>query len=139
MSEETKFDRIESKLEDLKDSYYGIDKKMDLTLDRLETHLKEDSQNLQNITESIREMSKQLDVYNKELSIHIAGVEELKVANRLFAEKLDLEKSEVNARLSRAEAPMNWLDGSMKISIWLAAVAGGVTAIGMIIRWLLKV
>jgi septal ring factor EnvC (AmiA/AmiB activator) len=118
---------IIDRLDSLKDDIHNIHTTSEVTLQKLENHFKEDSQNLENITKSLESVQEQLEVYNQELKIHIAGVNELRRNNDLLEKNILLNRQELEQRLSLTEAPIKWLKTTKSIALWITAVAAAGT------------
>jgi hypothetical protein len=136
------FEKINSRFDELKDCYHDLDKKSEVTLSRLEDHFEQDSKNLANITQGLELINERLDTYNSELSIHIQGVMELRRANQLLQEKIELERRELERKLSEekkvleirlegVESPWKWLSQTGNVLKFIASLsaAGGVIAL----------
>ena len=137
-SDNSDFNFILNKLDNLSDGIHEIDKKSDITLTKLEAHFKDDSTNLHNITRSLELMGEQLTTYNKELNIHIAGVNELRRSNDLLEQTINIHKQELSERLSEVEAPLKWFKGTKKVATWIAALAAAAGSILALIQYLQK-
>jgi chromosome segregation ATPase len=135
-------DQIDKLQEDLKEIACKQDKQLEhlnainISMARQETaflaHLKQDEQ----MYAEMRDMNEKLEVYNKELAVHIAGVQELRKSNKLLEKKIEIlqdmwesEKKLTEARINKLEEPRIWLSMSKKYLLFLAAIAGAIAAI----------
>jgi chromosome segregation ATPase len=135
-------DQIDKLQEDLKEIACKQDKQLEhlnainISMARQETaflaHLKQDEQ----MYVEMRDMNEKLEVYNKELAVHIAGVQELRKSNKLLEKKIEIlqdmwesEKKLTEARINKLEEPRIWLSMSKKYLLFLAAIAGALAAI----------
>jgi chromosome segregation ATPase len=135
-------DQIDKLQEDLKEIACKQDKQLEhlnainISMARQETaflaHLKQDEQ----MYVEMRDMNEKLEVYNKELAVHIAGVQELRKSNKLLEKKIEIlqdmwesEKKLTEARINKLEEPRIWLSMSKKYLLFLAAIAGAIAAI----------
>jgi len=127
---------IANSLDSMKDDLHALDKRSEVMLEKLENHFKEDSQNLENITKSLESVQNHLEVYNKELAIHIAGTVELRRTNDILQKGMELHKQEMNTRLLAAEEPLQWLKTTKRIALWITAVSAAIVAAMTILGYL---
>ena len=130
---------------EIKESISKIDEKQDhlehqlvKTHTLLEVHIEGDSllhKKIASIQDELKVTNQHLSEYNAQLAVHIAGVMELKKANELFREQIDLYKKDSEIRLKKLEAPHIWAEETRKYARWLYYIAAGVTVIFSFIKW----
>lgn len=127
---------IADKLDSVKDLYHGLDKKVDTTLAKLETHYEQDCKNLEMITASLGLVNDRLGEYNSSLQLHIQGVQEAQENNRILREELKVYKEEANKRLDKAEAPIKWLKTTQTVAMWITAIGAAAAALMAAAHWI---
>lgn len=143
---ENRFDRLDTKLDNIKDDQHELDKKVDIALDRLAHHMNEDSRNLEQITTALGNVSSHLEVYNSELKVHIAGVQELRTTNNLLRQYIEQEKlaytqhmKELDEQIKDAGAPVRWIKAIASAAIWISAIGAALGTIGAALHWIFKI
>lgn len=139
-----KVDELADKVDSLSDKVVGMATNTIETKVLLSEHLRQDErkqEDMRNLMLGQSAIEKHLAEYNFQLQIHIAGVAELKKANALLQEKIDLEKKELVERLDTAELPIKWAlhfakiaRYSVKIAKWITAMVGAIAAIAVLLK-----
>jgi hypothetical protein len=96
-------------------------------------HLEQDkrmAEDIKHIVDNLNRVDAHLNEYNRQLEIHIAGVEELKTANKLHKQDLDLHKEEIRKEILELQKPRVVVKGIM----WFV---GALTSVGGLI-WVIQ-
>lgn len=122
-------DRLIDKVDDVQKDVYQV--KIDMAEHKVlfNEHLEQDKQmysSLNNIEDHMSKLDMHLSEYNKQLEIHIAGVNELRESNRIEKEKLELYKSELTRELAELRKPAIVMKGILWIAGAVAAIGGAV-------------
>jgi uncharacterized coiled-coil protein SlyX len=72
--------------------------------------------------QKLDDINQKLGDYNNQLSIHIAGVKELRTQTEIIRQDAD-------NRLKRLEAPFNWIVGAGVLGKWLGGAAVALSAL----------
>ena len=130
---------------DFKELISGVNEKLhsiDVSVARLETsfenHLVSDAKYLEQLSTNLADINDRLLEYGKSLDTHIAGVNELKIMNKLFQERMDNDQKRVaklETEVAIAKKPFDWIIGSWHFAKWVAAMA---TAIGLIYQLFIR-
>lgn len=89
-------------------------------------------------TNEMKDTNEKLFEYNKQLEIHILGVQELQKANELYQSDLKLKEIEMLNRMAIAEKPMIWLQNFAKAVLWVGGFIGAIMAIIEAIKFVAK-
>jgi len=121
-------ERLLNKVDALQDDVYEVRTDLQLQKVLIEDQIEQHTE----VANCIGRMDKNLEKldilvgeYNKELQIHIAGVLELREANRIEREKLDMHKTLVAAQMADLQKPIIVAKGLA----WLAGIAATVAGI----------
>lgn len=130
MSDDKTLDRIIDKVDKIQEDLYSI--KLDMAQHRaiFEEHLKSDEQMAESIgfiEGHLSRIDSLLSAYNDQLIIHIAGVHELKEANRIERDKLEAYRANVDRTLEELKKPQIVVKGLL----W---VVGSALSIGALYR-----
>lgn len=115
-------DRLDYKLDSMKDDIHNLDTKVQVLSERFITHMEQDTRNLESISKSLESITDRLSDYNASLVEHIRRSEALEASNELMKEQIDLYRKDLEIRLDKLEAPHKWV----KATLWLIAAAGSV-------------
>lgn len=130
MSDDKTLDRVIDKVDKIQEDIYSI--KLDMAEHRaiFEEHLKSDesmADSVEAIEGHLSKIDSLLSVYNDQLVIHIAGVHELKEANRIERDKLEAYRANVDRTLEELKKPHVVVKGLL----W---VVGAALSIGALYR-----
>lgn len=138
--------KIYDRMNELLDKHHELELHIVQTNATLEAHFRQDEKvadAIQKIAEELHLTNEKLSEYNSELKIHIAGVGELRRANEIFSEQLDLirqslelQKKEFEARFSNLEKPRIWLAQTGSYAKWIGAVTGAGAALFAIFKFI---
>lgn len=127
---------ILKRLDNLNDKYHDLDKSVTIISSNLEQHFHSDAEYMERTATILESMDRQLEAYNKELAIHIQGVQEAMRRNDLLEEQLKLLRSEVSLKQTSTDAELKQLNKPITVAkgiLWifgaLSVVAGGIVAI----------
>lgn len=90
----------DEKLDELKEQYYQLDKKLEIVSNTLERHFEEDARNMDRINIALEKIDGHLYEYNRELNIHIQGTIEVRKQNELLYEQVQLTKKTLELKMS---------------------------------------
>jgi archaellum component FlaC len=143
-SEDKKSERIESKVDDLVQTFHSIDKKVALLDERIDTHFEQDTRNLDMIREALEGINqgitdlrsqvstqeRNLREYNESLQAHMARTKAVEDQNDLITQMIggmkefvDATKKQIDDRLDEVDRPRQWAITTYEWSKWIAAVA----------------
>jgi chromosome segregation ATPase len=99
----------------------------------LDSHLKEEEK----LAIKIDSMDDRLSEYNKLLSVHIEGVNQLKLTNELLKQDLDQTKVDIDERLKKVEEPIQWRKETKTRIYNLAKLITAISTIGVAVMWII--
>jgi hypothetical protein len=136
--QDLKLEKLESKVDSLKDYYHSLDKKVEVLSDKINRHFEEDSKNLKEITKALQSIDDSLEEYNTQLKIHMKRQLSNEENTEALQRAVETFRTGLEARIQKLEQPILWINGTWSIAKFIVIVGGATGVVYAFLRWISK-